>query len=1204
MCERCNRDVTDRDIDPSVCDDCGNIAHFSCTIPTQADLRAYETKKEGTLSTGWAFRRTKEGDLAAHRCFDKWLCPSCNNVITLDESNYEGLVDDDKFDKEPLYYEVWVSTGDKHIGAGTSHRTAVFRGQHYEIVNLYFNYNEAINVADEISKPKNKEAVVTTSEGHVIWSSRNYPHGRPWAESKYDGLVDADEFCSSNRCSVCGQDSYVYCAGNPIWSHVDTPCQRSVCHTCFRDLKRHNKNMQIRPPAVRRAGWKTSGDFHFPEEHRLSGWSNWTLCPAHAEDAEQGLLESSPYDDLVDDDKFKEVCSVCGREDQFHIHCAGNNDNNWDEPCQQSICNSCHRSLRHNFEGMPPGILPARRAGWRSSRDFHFPEGHPLSGWTANWPLCPAHAELAEQGLLESSPYDDLVDDDEFKRERDRAYCEACGGSIEGDVIFGTKKHRSRYCSDFDEDMLYGTFCSNACAESLGFKPGGWIHESSPYDDLVDDDEFIVDPYREQPYFLLSSEKFDEDGRLLNPRQRGVFGDLDGAIWAAKHMASPDEPIIITHGFTNTVWDSRRLAESLESPYDRLEDDDRFEPRCLECNELTDNFCDHCLDSFCGDHLHLIVKVNGRVWPYHKYGDQWYKVAKQISPYIRIDNLCANCLKQFPEGTTPEDYLNESYYENLDDDDRFDNSLIIFERIYFDDDGIYQLLDSNYGPVYLAWVGKRQVKFQFPGHRSQTITDRHHPQPHLRDTIPQWVRADVPDRMATSQELDAVPTDIQNGILNNLFRSIYESSNAYKRWRDDDFEEMEPIAGGQSYKVPFEIEGRQFQASFYGKHHIAEKHFGKGAKAFDVVFDDDSGGMTISNRGDAIQILRKAVDILGDVVEKVQPIYVEFTGGGRSRGELYEFMTKRVRHILPGYVGFGTRSKSQWGHNASFAIVHQDYADKFAEITDLDKYINESSNYDKLEDDDRFDDLLCAACAREVGSIRCDMCRAAYFCGECVDRFDLLDPTGQLTVCDACKQSDAYAYYLSELEKEGTDNLTEASPYDNLEDSDRFKNKMLAFHSLPLADRRITEFPARIDAFYDEWDGTFDHYELTVGDTNYSSEFPEQFNEALDENIELLKAGYIKQFEKRIAHLEWSLNRKFGEPELEKHVHAYPSRFENLPAHRKTTIYGHGLTRVKDAIRYYRKWIDRIKNETNGQRVFNLIKQDIFDAEWGIKGIT
>jgi|19_taG_2_1085344.scaffolds.fasta_scaffold00041_66 hypothetical protein len=66
----------------------------------------------------------------------------------------------------------------------------------------------------------------------------------------------------------------------------------------------------------------------------------------------------------------------------------------------------------------------------------------------------------------------------------------------------------------------------------------------------------------------------------------------------------------------------------------------------------------------------------------------------------------------------------------------------------------------------------------------------------------------------------------------------------------------------------------------------------------------------------------------------------------------------------------------------------------------------DESDYDGLEDDDKFvDKETCDACGLGIHMLfRCDGCRNAYFCSDCISNFNLKDPSGQLIVCHSCQQ--------------------------------------------------------------------------------------------------------------------------------------------------------------------------------------------------------
>jgi len=125
-CTQCGREITQEDDGVWKCGnqvcagECGEVAHFSCAMPSRADLEIYETQPEGVMSSGWYFRRQNargpfrsnwnilQGQrvLAAARAYDEYLCPNCAEQAGYIAESYEGLEDADEFDN----YEIeWRS---------------------------------------------------------------------------------------------------------------------------------------------------------------------------------------------------------------------------------------------------------------------------------------------------------------------------------------------------------------------------------------------------------------------------------------------------------------------------------------------------------------------------------------------------------------------------------------------------------------------------------------------------------------------------------------------------------------------------------------------------------------------------------------------------------------------------------------------------------------------------------------------------------------------------------------------------------------------------------------------------------------------------------------------------------------------------------------------------------------------------------------
>lgn len=118
LCFGCGRDVPEDYMGPWICRKCDAVAHFSCAMPTQEDIRKYDANRNGFTSTGWHYGPGDPHEpgvpfitnanvlvgtriLAATRAYDIYYCPDCaKEVAKLHMESYEGLEDADAFEED------------------------------------------------------------------------------------------------------------------------------------------------------------------------------------------------------------------------------------------------------------------------------------------------------------------------------------------------------------------------------------------------------------------------------------------------------------------------------------------------------------------------------------------------------------------------------------------------------------------------------------------------------------------------------------------------------------------------------------------------------------------------------------------------------------------------------------------------------------------------------------------------------------------------------------------------------------------------------------------------------------------------------------------------------------------------------------------------------------------------------------------------
>ena len=149
-----------------------------------------------------------------------------------------------------------------------------------------------------------------------------------------------------------------------------------------------------------------------------------------------------------------------------------------------------------------------------------------------------------------------------------------------------------------------------------------------------------------------------------------------------------------------------------------------------------------------------------------------------------------------------------------------------------------------------------------------------------------------------------------------------DSSSKPSRWDNwKDPKELEEVQwNGQhgDYYTYFDVETdsgtRRFQANIsQNSHGLLDMHT--------FSFRDDSGDYELSGRGNAMQVMRKAVVTLGAFVREKAPSVVYFTAAAneQSRVKLYKFFATRASMIFPNYVGVEITGAD----TGEYAIVHK-----------------------------------------------------------------------------------------------------------------------------------------------------------------------------------------------------------------------------------------------------------------------------------------
>jgi hypothetical protein len=115
-------------------------------------------------------------------------------------------------------------------------------------------------------------------------------------------------------------------------------------------------------------------------------------------------------------------------------------------------------------------------------------------------------------------------------------------------------------------------------------------------------------------------------------------------------------------------------------------------------------------------------------------------------------------------------------------------------------------------------------------------------------------------------------------------------------------------------------DNRQFAAVF------SEEDFGGGSGIYDYSFYDDENSTQITNRGDAMEVIRKSAVKLDEFIKTKKPFAVTMIAHGRSRQKLYRFLAKRVSKLHGDWVGMESTK-----YDSQFAVVPRENIQTFLE---------------------------------------------------------------------------------------------------------------------------------------------------------------------------------------------------------------------------------------------------------------------------------
>ena len=192
-------------------------------------------------------------------------------------------------------------------------------------------------------------------------------------------------------------------------------------------------------------------------------------------------------------------------------------------------------------------------------------------------------------------------------------------------------------------------------------------------------------------------------------------------------------------------------------------------------------------------------------------------------------------------------------------------------------------------------------------------------------------------------------------------------SARYAKWRDPEAlraVSWEADADGDMYAY-FAAAGKEFKTTIVGgsrdlpssvSEHledrgiIAEEYDDSYHNIGSMMFSDGDGRYSktgaVGGSG-ARQVMKGAAITLGSHIAKEQPSIITFTASGKSRQDLYRFLTSRAHEIYDGYTGYGETGGSV------FAIVSDDVKSDFEEAIDLGGYAGEYKNLSQEQIDKR-----------------------------------------------------------------------------------------------------------------------------------------------------------------------------------------------------------------------------------------------------------
>ncbi len=232
---------------------------------------------------------------------------------------------------------------------------------------------------------------------------------------------------------------------------------------------------------------------------------------------------------------------------------------------------------------------------------------------------------------------------------------------------------------------------------------------------------------------------------------------------------------------------------------------------------------------------------------------------------------------------------------------------------------------------------------------------------------------DMDAYVALRDEKQALIGSIENDLKRLKYldtkrnRTSPSRGSRYSKWRDP--EALRAVQWTSDYdgdlSTTFDAAGKEFKTTIVGGSQdlpssvgehledrgiISVEHDDSYHNIGSMMFSDEDGRYSktgaVGGSG-ARQVMKGAAITLGSHIAKEQPSVITFTASGKSRKDLYRFLTSRAHEIYDGYTGYGGTD------GGVFAIVRDDVKSDFEEAVDLSGYADEYKNLSQEQIDKR-----------------------------------------------------------------------------------------------------------------------------------------------------------------------------------------------------------------------------------------------------------